>query len=267
MGKVVFFDLDGTIVDSTNTICPSAIRAIKALRANGHKTGVATGRSGFEMASFMKRYAVDLFDIVLYNNGAQCEYNGDVLFRKCADPTEIAAIIQIARKNGIEYGTGSAYDWRFSVDYHPAMEKVINGHFLEIPNRCDPDYHIGREIFQGVLFTDLNTALRLCEPVLQQCEIVQGIMIGGGISPHVDFWRRDLTKADGIREVLGLLGSTMEDCYAFGDGFNDIDMLKQAGMGVAMGNADPEVQKYADFVTKSIDEDGVEYALKHFGLI
>jgi hydroxymethylpyrimidine pyrophosphatase-like HAD family hydrolase len=44
-------------------------------------------------------------------------------------------------------------------------------------------------------------------------------------------------------------------------------MLKQAGMGVAMGNADPEVQKYADFVTKSIEEDGVEYALKHFGLI
>ena len=43
MGKIVFFDLDGTIVDSSNEICPSAIRAIKALRAGGHKTGVATG--------------------------------------------------------------------------------------------------------------------------------------------------------------------------------------------------------------------------------
>lgn len=267
MGKVVFFDLDGTIVDETNEISPSAIRAIKALRANGHKTGIATGRSGFEMVEFSQKYGPELFDIMLYNNGVQCEYNGKVLFTKPADPTEIAAIVQIARKNGIDYGICSEFDWRFSVEYNPAMETVVNGKFLNIPDRCDPDYHLKVPVFKGVLFTDLPTAQRLCAPVVSQICIVQGIMIGGKNSPHVDFWRQDLTKADAIREVIGLLGGTMEDCIAFGDGFNDVQMLEAAGLGIAMGNAGDNVKAHADFVTKSITEDGVEYALQHFGLI
>lgn len=266
MGKVVFFDLDGTIVDATNEIRPSAIRTIKALRAKGIKTAVATGRSGYETISFVKRYAVGLFDIVLYNNGAQCEYQDGILFRKPLNPAEVADIIAVARENGIEYGVNSAFDWRFSVDYHPAMEKVSNGSFLQIPNRRDPDYYKNRDIFGGVLFTDISKAA-LFEPVLRDCEIVQGIAIGGALSPHIDFWSKRVTKAEGIREVVGLLGCTMEDTIAVGDGFNDIQMLEAANLGIAMGNAEDEVKKHADFVTKSLDEDGVEYAMKHFGLI
>lgn len=267
MCKVVFFDLDGTIVDSTNTIRPSAIRAIKALRANGHKTGVATGRSGYEMELFLKQYPEQLFDILLYSNGAQCKYNGKVLFRNGINSDEVADIIKIAKENGIVYGTGAADEWRFSVDYYPAMEVVINGHFLDLPNRCDPEYHIGRDIFQGVLFTDLETAQTLCQPVLRQCEIVQGLLIGGKIGPQVDFIRKDLTKADGIREVLERLNIAVEDCYAFGDGYNDITMLDFSGVGIAMGNASDEVKKHADYITLSMDEDGVEYALRYFALI
>ncbi len=266
MSKVVFFDLDGTIVDESNEICPSAIRTIRELRANGHKTAVATGRGGFEMVDFIKKYALELFDIVLYNNGAQCEYQNDVLFRHPLNPTEVAAIIQIARKNGIEYGVGSEYEWRFSVDYHPAIEQISDGGFLKIKDRLDPDYHLGRNVYSGLLFADMSV-LPLFEPVLMDCEIVQGILIGGKISPHIDFWSKNITKADGIRNVLDLLGSTIEDCVGVGDGFNDIQMLQQVGLGIAMGNAHPDVQKHADFVTKSIDQDGVEYAMRHFGLI
>lgn len=54
---------------------------------------------------------------------------------------------------------------------------------------------------------------------------------------------------------------------AFGDGGNDISMLEYVGIGVAMGNANPPVKERADFVTKDIDDDGIEYALRHFGLI
>lgn len=54
---------------------------------------------------------------------------------------------------------------------------------------------------------------------------------------------------------------------AFGDGGNDVLMLKHVGIGVAMGNAEDEVKRAADYVTDSVDEDGVEKALRHFGVI
>ena len=60
---------------------------------------------------------------------------------------------------------------------------------------------------------------------------------------------------------------TKEEIMAFGDAENDIDMLEYAGIGIAMGNGDDGVKAVADFVTRDIDEDGIAYALKHFGLI
>ena len=74
-------------------------------------------------------------------------------------------------------------------------------------------------------------------------------------------------KDKGIEALLNHLGISKNDCMAFGDGGNDISMLEYVGIGVAMGNANPPVKERADFVTKDIDDDGIEYALRHFGLI
>ncbi|MGP1487462.1 MAG: HAD-IIB family hydrolase, partial [Peptostreptococcus stomatis] len=74
-------------------------------------------------------------------------------------------------------------------------------------------------------------------------------------------------KDKGIESLLDYLNISREDCMAFGDGGNDISMLEYVGSGVAMGNANPPVKLIADFVTKDIDDDGIEYALKHFGVL
>ena len=67
--------------------------------------------------------------------------------------------------------------------------------------------------------------------------------------------------------MLDYFGISLEESMAFGDGGNDIPMLKHVGIGVAMGNAEDEVKQAADYVTDSVDENGIEKALWHFGVI
>lgn len=73
--------------------------------------------------------------------------------------------------------------------------------------------------------------------------------------------------ATGLDDVCHYYGWDITEVMAFGDGGNDMDMLRHAGIGVAMGNARPEVQACADYVTATVDEDGVAKALRHFGVI
>ena len=70
-----------------------------------------------------------------------------------------------------------------------------------------------------------------------------------------------------MEAVLRQAGISPEETMAFGDGFNDMGMLSYAGIGVAMGNAHDPVKQKADFVTKSVDDDGILHALRHFGVL
>ena len=71
----------------------------------------------------------------------------------------------------------------------------------------------------------------------------------------------------GIQRYLDVLGIQPEEIIAFGDAENDLEMIRFAGIGVAMGNAEESVKAIADFVTADIDDDGIEKALKHYNLI
>ena len=76
-----------------------------------------------------------------------------------------------------------------------------------------------------------------------------------------------IDKAQSLRRLLAKVNLTPEDMIAFGDGYNDLSMLRLAGMGVAMANAAPEVRAEADYITLSNEEDGVAAALEHFSCL
>ena len=78
---------------------------------------------------------------------------------------------------------------------------------------------------------------------------------------------RYLRMAVGIDKIIEHYGISLHETMAFGDGGNDMAMLRHAGIGVAMGNAGDEVKEAADYVTDSVDDDGVMNALRHFDVI
>ena len=86
-------------------------------------------------------------------------------------------------------------------------------------------------------------------------------------SHFTDIIPKDGGKNKGIDAIINHFGIKLEETMAFGDGGNDIDMLKHAGIGVAMENGREDVKKIADFITTSVDDDGITYALKHYKVL
>ena len=83
----------------------------------------------------------------------------------------------------------------------------------------------------------------------------------------LEFTQKEYSKATGIQFILDALNLSLEDSYAFGDSNNDLPMLKYAGNSVAMGNCNPEILPYCTYKTTDIEDNGIQNALKHFGLI
>ena len=78
---------------------------------------------------------------------------------------------------------------------------------------------------------------------------------------------KGVTKGTALQTIENRIGVRYEETMAFGDGGNDISMLRHAGIGVAMGNAKDDVKVIADYVTASVDDNGIADALKHFGIL
>ena len=98
-------------------------------------------------------------------------------------------------------------------------------------------------------------------PFIPNCEV------GRWYPAFADITAKGVTKQVGIDEIIKYFNIRLEETMAFGDGGNDISMLKHAGIGVAMGQAKEEVKAAADYVTTSVDEDGISQAMEHFGII
>nr|WP_256444868.1 HAD hydrolase family protein [Gemella sp. zg-570] len=82
-----------------------------------------------------------------------------------------------------------------------------------------------------------------------------------------DIIAKDGGKDVGIKKLAAYYGIDIKETMAFGDGGNDMDMLKSVALGVAMGNARDDVKKVADYITDTVDNDGIEKALKYFKII
>ena len=122
-----------------------------------------------------------------------------------------------------------------------------------------PEEAIHREIFQMTPFITLEQE-KVILPQLPGCEA------GRWFPAFADITAKGNTKQKGIDEIIRHFGIRLEETMAFGDGGNDVSMLRHAAIGVAMGNAVDEVKEHANYITTSVDEDGIANALKHFSV-
>lgn len=266
MPRIVFFDIDGTLVDSCNEIPASAKEAILSLRQKGILTGISTGRCPSELRDFTSSHPDLLFDVFVYANGALAEYKGETIVNRTLPRAELAALLQIAQDNNIPYWTSDKHNWYYSL---PDLTPIAHILLPQESRRTDffaPAHHLTHDVYMGELYME-TAQLALFQDTLDSLEIVPGMLVGGKEGPMMDFWRKDTNKATGVLECLKMLHITPEEVVAVGDSFNDIPIIELAGIGVAMGNASEEVKQAADYVTKSLEDDGIAYCLQQLQLI
>lgn len=253
----MFFDIDGTLVSfKSHTVPESARRAIARLREQGVKVFIATGR-------LMKHVAivndVEVDGYITVNGGYCITSAGEVIFESAFPRATVERVIDLSEQYGFDLNVMTHQDM-----YVSSMGERVK--------------KIASMINIMPTVADVRT-IAATQPVVQMCpyisrELEQEIMpllpdcVGSRwIETFMDLNVRGVDKSLGIQQVMNYYGLTMAEAMAFGDGGNDLPMVRDAAVGVAMGNACDELKAVADYITSSVDEDGVSRALEHFGLI
>lgn len=262
MKKAIFFDIDGTIVteDERSVIPESTKRAIKQARKNGHLAFINTGRTVFNMNSELKNIG---FDGYLCGCGTYIEFGGEVMLHNKLDNEFCRQLSEIIRKHGaypVYERSDSVFFDRMAMN-HPGVQYIKEIFLKDVENKerntDDDDFSFDK----FVIWTDENTDT---EPLFK--EISKNFAIidrGDGFYENVPL---GFSKATAIEMILEKTGISLENAYAIGDSMNDLSMLKAVPNSIAMGGAE-KIYPYVSFITKPIEEDGIEYALSHFGII
>lgn len=261
MTKALFFDIDGTLVSfRTHTIPLSAIKALEAAHNKGIQIFISTGRPKLIINNLYELEYRGLIDGYITMNGSYCFVGDNVIYKSPIDPAEVKKMAEICK-----------------VNHYPCI--FVGEHDASV---CQPDdmlryifyEHLGVDEFPVTSFEeairpDIYQMTAFFNPDDEACIAPQlpGCEFGRWHPTFVDITARGNTKQQGIDQIIRHFGIRLEETMAFGDGGNDISMLRHAGIGIAMGNAKDDVKAVADYVTDSVDEDGIMNALKHFNVI
>nr|AHF25613.1 HAD-superfamily hydrolase, subfamily IIB [uncultured bacterium Contigcl_23] len=261
---LLFFDVDGTLIDDFHQLVPSVKPAMESAKKNGHLLIINTGRTLCNLDSRLDGLPIDGW---IMGCGTRIIYHGETLQSMEYDPEKSLRLRDVFRELNIatvyECDTGMYFDPAYSS--HPMVEKFHR--YAEqhgIAREIDPDdpefravkmfcFAEGKSLISGI---EKKTA----EIGLPYVSIDRS-PIGWEIVPA------GYTKGTGIHAVREKLGFDISDCFAFGDSRNDMTMLQSVAHSVAMGNAPDDVKAVCSYVTDRPENDGIRKAFEHFGLI
>jgi Cof subfamily protein (haloacid dehalogenase superfamily) len=255
MKKIVFFDIDGTLLDHDKNLPVSTKQAINLLKEKGVFVAIATGRAPFMFTSLIKDLDIDSF---VSFNGQFVVFENEVIYKNPLNQVYLEDLSKTASDNGHALVYMNEKTMKATIK-HPFVETSISSLMMPPPTE-DATFYVDREIYQSLLFCEKEQE-QLYYKKYPQFDFIRWHQYS------IDVLPKGGSKAEGIKKMIARLGFEIQDVYAFGDGLNDLEMLKAVGTGVAMGNGVPEAKEVADHITTDVSEDGIWNGLKKLNLI
>lgn len=259
MRPIVSFDVDNTLLDHSDWRIPdSAIRALEELRKT-HYIVLASGRD------MDNRYSRDIRDLIkpdgiIHMNGTKITVGDRLIYEHRFDRELLCRILTFTENMG--YSVGVSVD---DVDYymHPECVEQMDIRRWGRSDRTflDPwklmELNVRTLAYIGTEDGALDIEAHFPE--------VKLLMFAG--RQGADLVEKEASKAKGLIRLCEWFGTDIRDTVAFGDSMNDLEILREAGLGIAMGNSIEELKAAADYVTDDISRDGIWNACRHFRLI
>ena len=255
--KAVFFDIDGTLVSfATHAVPDSAREAIRRLRERGVKVFIATGRLLCHTDAVGD---LEVDGYITVNGGCCLTSSGEIIYEQ-SFPREVL---------------DKVFDLKSRYDFQLAVMTQKNMYIDRISSRVKTIadmINIYPEVADLNHIIDTQSVLQMCPYISPEVEteIMEQLpecVQSRWIDLFMDINLKGIDKSVGARKVMEYYGLTMQEAMAFGDGGNDLPLVRDVAVGVAMGNACDELKAVADYITLSVDEDGVSRALEYFDLI
>nr|WP_263326186.1 HAD family hydrolase [Neobacillus sp. Marseille-Q6967] len=257
--KVIFLDIDGTILRPDDMIEDSTINAIEQVKEKGIEVFLATGRPLHEIHTIADKLKVQSF---IGYNGAYAIYKGKDLFQEPMGKETVRRFLSIAHENHHEVVLYTKGKNVFTNIHTPAIKRFMEKFHLYQNEELDHE-----AVYDVLGMTLIN--LESDETELYQNE--DGIHLSQvhvhGMTHCYDVIRDRVNKGVGIQFVLRHLGIEKDQAIAFGDGMNDKEMLMSVGESFAMGNGHPDLFQYAKHKTTEVTDSGIFNGLKMLGLV
>jgi Cof subfamily protein (haloacid dehalogenase superfamily) len=261
--QLFVFDIDGTLIEhKSNQVSTSTQLAIQQLKSAGKEVLIATGRAFYFIPESVK-LVVNPDYYVCINGQCLLDKSGHFLKRYDLDKEDVFNLTEWCIANKVAIGLKMADAVEVYYNFDEFIKTYVKGQDYRkiLRDRTGLDVRLSQEIPMG-MFLIGNEDL-----VLNVKDDFKSLSITRSYAGAFDVFAKGDGKSRAIEYVIEALQIGWDNVMVFGDGENDIDMIQKAHIGVVMGNAQVEVQSHGDFVTKTVGEDGIVFALKHFNII
>ena len=258
--QMFFFDVDGTLLDNrSHRISPAVIEALHTLQQRGKKIVISSGRDVHTIMSMPQLAAIQWDGYICRNGSVVADQDQNELYRYFFDLETMHRLEEVSQKLGSPIQYMGHTDW---LNLPPTEDfRVACAFFHRDPNAIEIRPTLPDE--QATMALAFDKA----QSDYTEYRQIPGLTVLPTPFHYADLVAKGIDKSTGITLLCQHLNLNPRDTMAFGDGINDLEMLQAAGIGVAMGQGRDEIKAIADYVSDSVEKDGIVSALKAFGQI